>query len=74
MANISVPETAARRTLSLLELAEELGNVSRACKIVGYSGQQCYEIRHDFQTHGAGGLLDRLPGPNNPHPNRVSPE
>ena len=30
MANISVPEKAARRTLSLLELAEELGNVSKA--------------------------------------------
>lgn len=40
MANISVPEKAARRTLSLLELAEELGNVSKACKIVGYSRQQ----------------------------------
>lgn len=74
MANISVPEKAARRKLSLLELAEELGNVSKACKIVGYSRQQFYEIRRDFQTYGAKGLLDRLPGPKNPHPNRVSPE
>ena len=88
MANISVPEKAARRKLSLLELAEELGNVSKACKIVGpgrnlrlllghasgYSRQQFYEIRRDFQTYGAKGLLDRLPGPKHPHPNRVSPE
>jgi transposase InsO family protein len=74
MANTNVSEKAARRKLSLLELAEELGNVSRACKIVGYSRQQFYEIRRDFQTYGAQGLLDRLPGPKNPHPNRVSPE
>jgi hypothetical protein len=30
----------ARRKLSLLELATELGNVSKACKIMGYSRQQ----------------------------------
>jgi hypothetical protein len=27
----------ARRKLSLLQLAQELGNVSKACKIVGYT-------------------------------------
>ena len=32
-------EKIARRKLSLLQLAQELGNVSRACKIVGYSRQ-----------------------------------
>lgn len=74
MVNTSVPEKVARRKLSLLELAEELGNVSKACKIIGYSRQQFYEIRRDFQTYGAQDLLDRLPGPQNPHPNRVSPE
>ena len=30
-------EKIARRKLSLLQLAQELGNVSKACKIVGYS-------------------------------------
>lgn len=64
----------ARRKLSLLELATELGNVSRACKVMGYSRQQFYEIRRNFQTYGAQGLLDRLPGPKGPHPNRVSEE
>jgi hypothetical protein len=34
----------ARRKLSLLELAQDLGNVSKACKLVGYSRQQFYEI------------------------------
>ena len=62
----------ARRKLSLLELASELGNVSKACKVMGYSRQQFYEIRRNFQTYGAEGRLDRLPGPRGPHPNRVS--
>lgn len=62
----------ARRKLSLLELAAEMKNVSRACKIMGYSRQQFYEIRRNYQTYGAKGLVDRLPGPRGPHPNRVS--
>jgi len=64
----------ARRKLSLLELAHELGNVSKACKIMGYSRQQFYEIRRNFQTYGADGLIDRLPGARGPHPNRVPAE
>lgn len=67
-------EKIARRKLSLLQLAQELGNVSRACKIMGYSRQQFYEIRRNYQTFGAEGLIDRLPGPRGPHPNRVSEE
>ncbi len=65
-------EEIARRKLSLLQLAQELGNVSRACKIVGYSQQQFYEIRRNFQRYRAEGLLDQLPGPKGSHPNRVS--
>lgn len=61
----------ARRKLSLLELAADLSNVSKACKIMGYSRQQFYEIRRNYQTFGAEGLIDRLPGPKGPHPNRV---
>jgi hypothetical protein len=64
----------ARRKLSLLELAQDLGNVSKACKLVGYSRQQFYEIRRNYQTDGAAGLIDRARGPKNPHPNRVAPE
>lgn len=55
-------EKIARRKLSLLQLAQELGNVSKACRILGYSRQHFYEIRRNFQVHGAEGLLDRLPG------------
>jgi hypothetical protein len=65
-------DTLARRKLSLLELASDLGNVSKACRVMGYSRQQFYEIRRNFQTYGADGLLDRLPGVKGPHPNRVA--
>lgn len=56
----------ARRKLSLLELATELGNVSKACKIMGYSRQQFYDIRRNFQAFGSEGLWDRLPGSKGP--------
>jgi len=64
----------ARRKLSLLELAHDLDNISKACRLVGYSRQQFYEIRRNYQTYGADGLIDRLPGPKGPHPNRVAKE
>ena len=41
---------------------------------MGYSRQQFYEIRRNYQTYGADGLIDRLPGARGPHPNRVSQE
>lgn len=64
----------ARWKLSLLELAPDLKNVSRACKIMGYSRQQFYEIQRNYQTYGAEGLVGRLPGPKGPRPDRVSEE
>jgi transposase InsO family protein len=72
--DMTTKEKVARRKLSLLELATDLGNVSKACKVMGYSRQQFYEIRRNFQTYGADGLIDRLPGARGPHPNRVSAE
>jgi len=71
---MTTTDKVARRKLSLLDLAHELGNVSKACKLMGYSRQQFYEIRRNFQTYGADGLIDRLPGAKGPHPNRVAPE
>ncbi len=71
---MTTKDKVARRKLSLLELAQEMDNVSKACRIMGYSRQQFYEIRRNYQTYGAEGLIDRLPGARGPHPNRVSEE
>jgi transposase InsO family protein len=71
---MTTKDKVARRKLSLLELATELSNVSRAFKVMGYSRRQFYEIRRNFQIYGAEGLLDRLPGAKGPHPNRVAAE
>ena len=63
-----------RRKLSLLQLAEELGNVSKACQIMGYHRDTFYEVRRAFQVGGVEGLIEQRRGPKGPHPNRVEPE
>jgi len=73
-ANNTLAQKVARRKLSLLELASELDNVSKACRIMGYSREQFYEIRRNFQTFGADGLLDKIRGAKSPHPNRICEE
>lgn len=69
---MTTKDNVARRKLSVLELATDMDNVSEACKLMGYSRHQFYEIRRNFQTYGAAGLIDRLPGARGAHPNRVS--
>jgi len=51
----------ARRKLGLLQLSQEVGNVSKASKIIDPSREQLYEIQSNFQIYGAHGLVDRLP-------------
>lgn len=63
-----------KRKLSLLQLAEELGNVSKACKLMGYHRDTFYEVRRAFQVGGTAALVEEKRGPRNPHPNRVSAE
>jgi len=63
-----------RRTLSLLQLAEELGNVSKACKLMGYHRDTFYEVKRAFQIGGVATLVEQKRGPRNPHPNRVAPD
>ena len=63
-----------RRKLSLLQLAAELDNVSKACRIMGYHRDTFYEIRRAFQVNGVAGLIEERRGPRGPHPNRVAPE
>ena len=72
--NKTLAQKAARRKLNLLELANDLGNVSEACRRIGYSREQFYEIRRNYQAFGSEGLLDKARGPKNPHPSRATEE
>lgn len=63
-----------RRKLSLLKLAEELGNISKACQIMGYHRDTFYEVKRAFQMGGVAALVEQKRGPKGPHPNRVAPE
>lgn len=63
-----------KRKLSLLQLAEELGNVSKACKLMGYHRDTFYEVRRAFQVGGVAALVEEKRGPRHPHPNRIAPE
>ena len=62
-----------KHKLSVLELAEALGNVSAACRQRGVSRTQFYEYKRRFQTHGMEGLRD-LPPIAKQHPNTTPPE
>lgn len=63
----------AHRKLSMLQLAEKLNNVSEACRLMGYSRSQFYEIKWAFQLHGFEGLKDRPPIPKTV-PHKTPPE
>jgi transposase InsO family protein len=63
-----------KRKLSLLQLAEELGNVSKACRLMGYHRDSFYEIHRAFEVGGVAALVEQRRGPRAPHPNRVSAE
>ena len=63
-----------KRKLALLKLADELGNVSRACRILGFHRDTYYEVRRAFETRGVAGLTPRKRGPRGAHPRRIAAE
>jgi transposase InsO family protein len=63
----------AKHRLSIITLAEALGNVSEACRRKGMDRTTFYEYKRRFQTHGIEGLKDLPPIPHT-HPQATPPE
>jgi transposase InsO family protein len=72
-ASSAATEKLARQRLSVLELAQTLGNVSVACRQRGVSRTQFYEYKRHFQEQGLAGLKD-LPPIHKTHPQTTPPE
>jgi transposase-like protein len=66
-------EELAHRRLTVLELAERLGNVAEACRRGGVERTSFYDWKRRFQTHGLDGLKD-LPPVAKSHPMTTPPE
>ena len=62
-----------RHKVGLLNLAEELGNVSKACQVMGLSRDTFYRYRDAVEEGGVDALLERTRRVPNPK-NRVDPE
>ena len=66
-------EKLARQRLSVLELAQELGSVTKACRQRGMARSRFYEYKKRFVAQGIEGLKDLPPTPKN-HPQTTPPE
>ena len=67
---MNVQQKIIKNKVGLLELAEELGNVSKACKIMGFSRDTFYRYKELRDEGGIENLMDRTRRKPN-HKNRV---
>ena len=54
----SVPQNVIKHKVGLLNLAAELGNVSRACKVMGFSRDTFYRYQSAVESGGVDALID----------------
>jgi Winged helix-turn helix len=54
----SVPQNVIKHKVGLLNLAAELGNVSRACKMMGFSRDTFYRYQSAMEAGGVDALID----------------
>lgn len=71
--SMNAQEKVARQRLSVLQLAEALGNVSVACRQRGMTRTQFYDYKRRFELQGLEGLKD-LPPIHKSHPQTTPPE
>lgn len=62
-----------KRKLRVLNYAEEIGNVSKACRYFGISREAYYQWKRAYEKHGEKALINSKPCPENPKL-RTAPE